>query len=123
MILISNQAGGGPIVEIVNNIFYSDGVSPYVAISDSTLWGPPSQVTVWSNNLYFNRGGAPIQDIAPASGNPNFVDPAAGNFRLQAGSLAINSGSAAVTTVTTIDHDGVGRPQGSAVDIGAYEYY
>jgi hypothetical protein len=124
MIMISNQANGGPIVEIVNNIFYADGpATGYVTISDSPLWGSPSQVAVWSNNLYFNSGAAPGLDIAPVTGNPNFINPAAGNFRLQAGSPAINSGSSVVTTVTTIDHDGVGRPQGSTVDIGAYEFH
>jgi len=47
--------------------------------------------------------------------NPSFRD-----FHLQSSSPAINAGLA-FSEVTT-DYDGVSRPQGSAYDIGAYEY-
>jgi hypothetical protein len=124
MIMITNQAGGGPTVEIVNNILYADGpATAYVAISDSPLWGSPSQVTAWSNNLYFNSGDVPSQDTAPVTGNPNFINPIVGNFQLQTGSPAIDNGSSVVSKVVTTDHDGKSRPQGKNVDIGAYEYH
>jgi hypothetical protein len=50
-----------------------------------------------------------------------FVSAAAGNFRLLAGSTAIDNGSAAVNSLVTTDFDGNPRPQGPAPDIGAFE--
>lgn len=53
-------------------------------------------------------------------GNPKFVNIMTGNFKLQAGSPAINKG----TTINAFnyDKDRVPRPQGPAWDIGASEY-
>ena len=48
-----------------------------------------------------------------------FVNLAANNFHLSAGSPAIDSGA---TVQLATDYDGVPRPQGAAYDIGAYEY-
>lgn len=104
--------------DVRNNIFYSDGNSPYVgAFNGATM----SQMTL-SNNLYYNRGAAPSQDSSPVTGNPLFINPLTGDFRLQTGSPAKDGGTAtAVNTVVTIDNDGTSRPQGLAYDIGAYE--
>jgi len=52
--------------------------------------------------------------------DPLFINPAAGNFRLQAGSPAIDAG--VTLAEVTNDFDGINRPQGSGHDIGAYEY-
>jgi hypothetical protein len=56
---------------------------------------------------------------------PGFVDPAAGNYQLAAGSAAIDSGvvsaSSLLPTVAT-DLLTVARPQGAAYDMGAYEF-
>jgi len=51
---------------------------------------------------------------------PQFADPANGNFRLKEGSPGIDVG----TTIEGIKTDlrGIKRPQGKAYDIGAYEY-
>ena len=51
--------------------------------------------------------------------NAIFVDPASGNYRLRAGSPAIDAGT---DVGQTQDHDGYGVPAGPAVDIGAFEY-
>jgi len=53
------------------------------------------------------------------AGDPRFVDPASINFRLQAGSPAVDKGNMAQGAPK--DFDGQPRPQGSATDIGAYE--
>jgi hypothetical protein len=53
------------------------------------------------------------------SGEARFVNPGGGDFRLTAESPAVNSGSS--SGAPAFDHDGVPRPQGSGVDIGAYE--
>ena len=52
-------------------------------------------------------------------GDPLWVDPAAGDFHLGAGSPAIDHGSATLAPAT--DFDGTARPQGAAHDIGALE--
>jgi hypothetical protein len=52
--------------------------------------------------------------------DPKFVNAAGGDLHLQSGSPAIDQAQA-VAGVTT-DLEGTARPQGSAPDIGAYEY-
>ena len=51
--------------------------------------------------------------------NPMFVNAAAGDFHLNAGSPMIDKGIA--TTLFNTDKDGVARPTGRGFDIGAYE--
>jgi predicted outer membrane repeat protein len=53
------------------------------------------------------------------SGTAGFVDPAAGNFHIGAGSDAINAGAA---TSVAVDFDGQPRPSGAASDIGFDEF-
>lgn len=50
----------------------------------------------------------------------HFVNPATDNLRLKASSPAIDKGAAALAP--KLDADGVTRPQGAAVDVGAYEW-
>jgi hypothetical protein len=52
------------------------------------------------------------------SGAPLFVDPATDNYRLQAGSPAVDQG---VTTNVGDDYDNQPRPLGFGPDIGAFE--
>jgi hypothetical protein len=49
-----------------------------------------------------------------------FVEPAARDLHLLADAAAVDSGSAAAAPA--IDIEGVARPQGAGIDIGAYEY-
>ena len=50
---------------------------------------------------------------------PQFVDPARGDFRLKAGSPGIDAGC---DVGLTTDIEGTSRPQGKGFDIGAYEH-
>ncbi len=50
---------------------------------------------------------------------PGFVDAAGGNFHLQEGSKGIDTG---INVGIFKDYDGIARPQGNRVDIGAFEY-
>ena len=54
------------------------------------------------------------------NGSPCFVDPSNGDFHLLSNSPAIDAGSS--DNAPLVDFDGVSRPQGSAVDIGAFEF-
>lgn len=53
-------------------------------------------------------------------GDPMFVDPARGDYRLKPNSPAINKG--ATLKGFNYDKEGIIRPQGAAWDIGAFEY-
>ena len=50
---------------------------------------------------------------------PGFVDAAGGDYRLKKGSKGIDTG---VNVGIIEDYDGLARPQGKQVDIGAFEY-
>jgi len=53
------------------------------------------------------------------SGDPKFVNPAAGNYHLALGSPAIDSGTD-VGVMT--DLAGLSRPKGKGFDMGAFEF-
>jgi hypothetical protein len=51
-----------------------------------------------------------------------FIDAAGHDYRLNASASAINAGTSSPSVYFTDDYLGISRPQGSAWDIGAYEY-
>ena len=76
------------------------------------------------NNIVYNNDQSITTSCTQSNNltsNPNFVNAGAGDFHLQSNSSAINAGYNVGSAVPT-DKDGVSRPQGSAYDIGAYEY-
>ena len=99
--------------KLTNNIFYLLSNEQYVSLDTDlgTLTG--------TNNLFYGAGSPLGIFSASVATSPEFVNLTANNFHLAAGSPAIDAG-ATVTLAT--DYDGVPRPQGSAYDIGAYEY-
>jgi parallel beta helix pectate lyase-like protein len=106
---------------IANNIFYqpttagidmSGGTLTNVTVENNltasgVVWSGSTTGATFANNL--------------DNTDPQFVNPATFDFHLQAGSPAIGSGIA--LPYVTNDFDGVSRPQGAGVDIGAFEFH
>ena len=110
---ISIRTAGSLSFELKNNIFYSVSSEPYFTAGSDT-----STVT-GSNNLFFGAGPGPSFLAGNLSSDPKFVNLGATNFRLLAGSPAIDAG---VNTGIPTDFDGVLRPQGGGFDLGAFEF-
>lgn len=74
------------------------------------------------HNLVTALGGTFVPGAGTLVGDPRFVDPAGGNFRLLSDSPAINTGrNSALPVDYTIDLDSAARTQQAIVDLGAYE--
>ncbi len=79
--------------------------------------------TLWNAVTTEITGTGTISQSHPVAGAPRFADPAAGDFHLTPGSAAIDAGDpAGVPPAPPVDLDGVSRPQGPGVDLGAYEW-
>lgn len=102
-------------VNFVNNIIFSLSSEPYVSGISTT-----SAIT-GSNNLFFGNGAAPSYLSANVTSDPKFVSAPTGDFHLLSGSAATDAGVTMASLAT--DHDGISRPQGSAYDLGAYEFF
>jgi parallel beta-helix repeat protein len=150
-VLFANDLNGilirnGDHVDIFNNTIYNNGSSA-IAItgSSSSPQYDPSDVQVSNNiiiapgnatHIYENSSGlgitastnfyngsprlSGISDATSVVGAPAFVNPSAEDFHLTENSEAIDRG-ATLASVST-DKDGIARPQGSAYDMGAYEF-
>ena len=106
--------------QIYNNTIYSNN-------GNGMNIGPGSTNAVIKNNIIFSNGGIPVNDhgVSTIQSNnlttdPSFVDASLNNFHLQVTSVAINAGVTLLEVPTDIS--GILRPQGSAYDIGAYEF-
>jgi hypothetical protein len=112
-------AVSGSAITLTNNIVVSQTVGVEVdAGAKATL-----SYTLWNGNVANTGGGGVIDETHPVTGDPAFVKPAAGDFRLTIGSPARDAGDpAGVPPAPDHDAGGVTRPQGAAVDIGAYEW-
>lgn len=96
-----------------DNIYYGTTGERYIASGSSRT---PSG----SNNLCYGTGATcPSSLTASVSANPLFVNATADDYRLQAGSPAVDKG---VSTGIGPDIVGTARPKGAAYDIGAYEF-
>ena len=78
---------------------------------------PESDVTI-DHNLFTRGNNSYGTDYI--IGNPEWINPSAGDYHLQSTSPAIDAGSN--IDAPYVDYDKSPRPQGTAFDIGAFEY-
>jgi parallel beta-helix repeat protein len=74
---------------------------------------------VWSNTTNYCDLASPPSGTYNISADPQFVNPTAGDYHLRFGSPAMNAGTS--VGAPAYDKEGVARPQGRGVDMGAYE--
>lgn len=141
-LLTGSGAGSSTAVQVYNNTFYDCGLRGTSDSGAVTLYTPTNlrnnviyQLSgekyvggsgqfnnpTGNNNLWFGVGSAPTSTTTNYNSDPLFVGAASANFRIQATSPAKDVG-VTIASLTT-DFDGTIRPQGSAFDLGAFEYY
>ena len=128
-----------------NNLFINVGIGPATALwfyAPNAAWDPTGSEVV--NNVfvgysittdtpensflidhnYFGTaayGSTTTHGTSPKNGgNLQFVNSGAGNYHSQPPSVLIDAGTTLASFAA--DRDGISRPQGSAWDIGPYEY-
>jgi hypothetical protein len=123
-------AGGGNGAIIVSGgntgvLVYQNTVTANATFGIYVVSGGTGRATIENNIVYANTANNLVDDASSTlvtnlvGIGPVFVNPSGNNFQLAAGSPAIDTGT---TNAYTTDILGVTRPQGSAFDIGAYEF-
>lgn len=122
---------------IYNNTVYNTGVNGIKVYGYETLLGHKiynnvviAPGTQWDDPMtgYYVKGAKPI--LYDFKNNVNyktpdvggFVNPLAGDFRLKAGSTAIDAGRSMTDLGLTNDFDGNARPVNNSFDAGAFEF-
>jgi hypothetical protein len=129
---IGGGAGDGPYfddpskpgdhITVINNIAYDNGG---IGIEEFGLTGTNN---FYSHNLVssnekdwsLQHGLSHAGTVATLPGFVRYDPDGNGDYRLTAGSPAIDRGTARGAPI--VDYDGVARPQGGAVDIGPFEF-
>ena len=104
-------------VRLTNNILFDNGGYGLVC---SGAEDPQAS----NNDLWLNPGGdysGCVPGISDISADPLLLDPAAGDFHLSFRSPCIDAGTS--TGAPATDYEGIVRPQGDGVDIGAHELW
>jgi hypothetical protein len=134
--VLAHEGNGAEVVADIYNTIVYDNTLPGDIAEDLTInMDAPGTVTV--NTKFCNIGniddlilddgwGPPIFNTTNVSGeDPDFVDPASGDYHLIATSPCIDDGTALVPDppgLPVTDIDGNLRVIGTRPDIGAYEY-
>jgi len=110
----------GQPITLVNTILVSHTVGISVTAGstvtlEGTLWG----IGVWANGTDWAGAGAILIGLVNVWGDPDFANPAGGDYHIRRGSAAVDAG---VDAGVTTDMDGDPRPVGAGFDIGADEY-
>jgi parallel beta-helix repeat protein len=100
---------------------------PWIMVTDHKDTTPSENVIVRNNlaTAYDVKGNGIVQDhnttLKTADLARYFVDPARFDLHLLPDGPAVNAGIA--ESAPSIDRDGIPRPQGTAFDLGAYEWH
>jgi len=111
-------------ITIINNTTYNNGLQTGHNAGGITISYSTAQNVVVRNNIAYKNSDFQISTNAGTVDHnlitdPLFMNEAGRDFHLKSGSPAIDAVSVGAPTT---DYDGVSRPQGTAFDIGAYEY-
>ena len=120
---VASGASSTLIMNLRNNVAYQNAGEIYID-------GVTTQIT-GDHNLWFGIGTAPTRTTNNVASDPVFVNRAGGDFHLTSTSPAKDAGVTVLPNnsftsnlgTTPKDKDGVKRPQGTAFDMGAYEYF
>lgn len=110
----------GPTPNVASLIFKNNICHMRADAIGYTRYEADAPVNRVEKNIYFGLGNySGSWDSAPINADPEFVNPGAGNFHLDVGSPAIQSGSTSIGSYVTRDIEGNVRTTNPA-DIGAY---
>lgn len=106
-----NVGPKGVVEEFINNA-PGNRMFNNLIVASSSPWDKTYTYTDWQkgNNLFI-----------PLLADAKFVNPSVDDYRLQAGSPAINVGRDVSSFGVTFDFDNVARPAGATWDVGAFE--
>jgi len=107
---------GAAAAQIYNNTLFDMEMCIYIDEPDAVI----RNNVMYQCETPIGDYGAGTDESHNLTNDPRFVDAAAGDFRLQADSPAIDAGTA--IDMFDTDMEGTPRPQGSGWDIGAFEY-
>jgi hypothetical protein len=120
---VASGASSTLIMNLRNNVAYQNAGEIYID-------GVTAQIT-GDHNLWFGVGAAPTRTTNNLSVDPLFTNRAGADFHLSSSSPAKDAGVTMLPNnsftsnlgTTPRDKDGVARPQGTAFDTGAYEFF
>jgi hypothetical protein len=111
-------AGFSTDIKILNNIVYS-------RIGGRANANDANTDVTYDYNIYFN-GSVAVSGPHDVVADPLFVNPGlrrrSADFRLRAGSPAIDTATTIPGVTPSVDIQGVSRPRGAGLDRGAYEF-
>jgi PKD repeat protein len=101
----------GP-VQVANSILYGNTAGAWADCA-------PSDATALVSYSLVGTGSVP--GTGNITGDPRFVNPAGGDYRLGSGSPCVDAGLVQLWMFSSYDLDNHPRVQGAGVDLGAYE--
>jgi hypothetical protein len=118
-VLMNDWGFPGDALDMRNNIFWARNGTPYAAGSV----GFDDAIGVIRRNLWFGAGDTGFGfDANPLHADPQLVDPGTDFHIASVASPAVDAGDATSASLVTNDFDADHpRPQGAAIDVGAYE--